>query len=237
VNKNNSGILIRGLKKSYGFLDVLNSIDLEFEEGEFATIFGPNGAGKTTLIKILSTLLRPDSGEIFINGIDLRKKVVEIRKLVGLISHEHYLYHNLTVEENMQFFGKLYEIKNLKETIELNLNKLGIYSKKDRLVRDLSNGMKQRASIARAVLHEPQVLLFDEPFVGLDYDGISLLSELLEESKKSRKNVIITTHDLNLGMKQCDTVIVLDKGTIKYKKPADSTKLPDFETEYKNLIS
>ena len=232
----NITIQVHGLNKSYGFLNVLNNIDLEFREGEFATFFGPNGAGKTTLIKILSTLIKPDSGEIYINGYNLKKEVQEIRKLVGFISHEHSLYHNLTVAENMKFFGELYGIKNLSETIALNLQKLGVYSKKDELVRNLSNGMKQRVSIARAILHGPEILLFDEPFVGLDYGGISLLMDIFKESKKNNKTIVITTHDLNLGLKHCDTVLMLDKGTVKYKKPMSDFKIDDFEDKYKTLI-
>ncbi|MGI9534697.1 MAG: heme ABC exporter ATP-binding protein CcmA [Thermodesulfobacteriota bacterium] len=235
--KNNISIRVQGLNKSYGFLKVLNNIDLDFYKGEFVTFFGPNGAGKTTLIKILSTLIKPDSGEIKINEFNLKKEVQEIRKVVGLISHENFLYHNLTVKENMKFFGELYGISNLSEIITSNLKKLDIYSKKDELVRNLSNGMKQRVSIARAILHGPEILLFDEPFVGLDYEGISLLMDLLNESKEKAKTVVITTHDLNLGLKHCDTVIVLDNGSIKYKKPACNLDLNDFEQEYKSLIS
>ena len=237
MNKVSSGIRVEGLKKSYGFLNVLKNIDIELVDGQFATIFGPNGAGKTTFIKILSTLVKPDSGEIYINGNNLKKEVSEVRRSVGLISHEPYLYHNLTVRENLEFFGKLYDIQNLSETITVNLKKLGIDKKRDSLVRDLSNGMKRRVSIARAILHDPKTLLFDEPFVGLDYEGISLLQDLLKESKEGNKNVILTTHDLNLGLTNCDTVIILDKGEIKYNKPAELAVLPEFENEYKNMIN
>ena len=237
MSDNNLGVRVDGLSKSFGFLRVLDNLEFKLREGEFATFFGPNGAGKTTFIKILSTLLKPDSGEVYVNGFNLKKEVREIRKSVGLISHEHFLYHNLTVYENMMFFGELYGINNLPETVSLKLKKLGVYSKKDELVRNLSNGMKQRVSIARAVLHGPEILLFDEPFVGLDYEGVSLLMDLLKESKESSKTVIITTHDLGLGLKHCDTVYILDRGIIKYKNPADGMTINDFENEYKSLIS
>ena len=237
MSDNNLSVRVDGLSKSFGFLRVLDNLELTLRKGEFATFFGPNGAGKTTFIKILSTLLKPDSGEVYVNGFNLKKEVHEIRKTVGLISHEHFLYHNLTVYENMRFFGELYGINDLPETVSLKLKKLGAYSKRDELVRNLSNGMKQRVSIARAVLHGPEILLFDEPFVGLDYEGISLLMDLLQEYKEENKTVIITTHDLGLGLKNCDTVYVLDRGIIKYKNPAEGMTINDFENEYKSLIS
>ena len=237
MSDNNLSVRVDGLSKSFGFLRVLDNLELTLRKGEFATFFGPNGAGKTTFIKILSTLLKPDSGEVYVKGFNLKKEVHEIRKTVGLISHEHFLYHNLTVYENMRFFGELYGINDLPETVSLKLKKLGAYSKRDELVRNLSNGMKQRVSIARAVLHGPEILLFDEPFVGLDYEGISLLMDLLQEYKEENKTVIITTHDLGLGLKNCDTVYVLDRGIIKYKNPAEGMTINDFENEYKSLIS
>ncbi len=224
-----TAVRVGGLTKFYGSSKVLNNVDLELKKGEFATFFGPNGAGKTTLIKILSTLVSPDKGEVYINGCNLKKEPREIRKVVGVVSHEHFLYHNLTVAENMRFFGELYGICDLSEKITFNLQKLGIYSKKKEFVRNLSNGMKQRVAIARSVLHEPLVLLFDEPFVGLDKEGISLLMDIFKEFKQDNKTVIITTHNARLGLKNCDTVFMLNKGSVEYTKPANEVAVGDVE--------
>ena len=185
---------------------------------------------------ILSTLIRADSGEINIKGLNPSKNLGEIRKKVGLISHEHFLYHNLTVAENMKFFGELYRVNDLPQKTENILKRLVIFSKKDELVRNLSNGMKQRVSIARAILHEPDIMLLDEPSVGLDYEGLALLSELILEYKNKDKTVVITTHDINLGLQNADTVYILDKGVIKSTRRSSELDVTAFENEYKNLI-
>lgn len=213
-----------GLSKSYGSLKILNAVDLELRRGEFSVFFGSNGAGKTTLIKILATLTQPSAGKVYVNGHSLKKKPQEIRKAVGIVSHEHFLYYDLTVEENLRFFGRLYEVCDLSEKIALSLKNLGIYAKRNKLVRDLSNGMKQRASIARAVLHEPEILLLDEPFSGLDSEGVSFLLGVLEKFKKSNKTAIVTTHNSDLGLRVCDTAFMLEQGRVKYKKPAGEVR-------------
>lgn len=213
-----------GLSKSYGSLKILNGVDLELRRGEFSVFFGPNGAGKTTLIKILATLTKPSAGKVYVNGHSLKKNPREIRKAVGIVSHEHFLYYDLTVEENLRFFGRLYEVCDLSEKIALSLKNLGIYIKRNKLVRDLSNGMKQRASIARAMLHEPDILLLDEPFSGLDSEGVSFLLSILEKLKKNNKTAIVTTHNSDLGLRVCDTAFMLDQGRVKYKKPVGEVR-------------
>jgi len=224
IKDDDIAVRICGLSKFYGSLKILNSVDLELYKGEFSVFFGPNGAGKTTLIKILATLIKPSAGKVYINGHSLKKEPQEIRRTVGIVSHEHFLYYDLTVEENLRFFGQLYRVCNLSEKIAFSLTNLGIYLKRNKLVRDLSNGMKQRASIARAILHEPDILLLDEPFSGLDNEGVSLLLKVLETFKKSNKMAIVTTHNSDLGLRICDTVLMLDQGKVKYKKPVDKVR-------------
>lgn len=225
INNDDTAIRICGLSKSYGSSKILNNMDLELQKRESVVFFGPNGAGKTTLIKILAALIKPDAGEVYINGRSLKKEPQEIRKTVGVVSHEHFLYYDLTVAENLRFFGKLYGVRKLYEKIDLNLQSLGIYFKRNELVRDLSNGMKQRVSIARAMLHEPDILMFDEPFSGLDNEGVSFLIDILEKSKKNNKTVIVTTHNSDLGLKICDAVFMLDQGKVRYKKPVSEVSL------------
>ena len=236
LNNNNSYINIENLSKSFGFKKVLDSINLQFNKGDFVTIFGPNGAGKTTLIRIISTIIKSDTGTIRISDYDIRKQVNDIRKIIGLLSHENFLYQNLTVSENLKFFGKLYNIGNLDESISFKLNKLGVYSKKNELIRNLSSGMKQRISIVRSIIHDPKIILLDEPFAGLDIEGSALLLELLKDFKNESKTAIVTTHDLKLGLYECSNVVVLNKGKIKMNEQIENINVQNFEETYKNLL-
>ncbi len=230
VKNDDTAVRVRGLSKSYGSSRILSDMDLELRKGESAVLFGPNGAGKTTLVKILAALIKPDAGEVYINGRSLKKEPQEIRRTVGVVSHEHFLYYDLTVAENLRFFGRLYGVEELSEKVDLSLQGLGIQFKKNELVRDLSNGMKQRASIARAMLHEPDVLMFDEPFAGLDNEGVSFLINVIERSRKNNKTVIVTTHNSDLGLKICDAVLMLDQGRVKYKIPAGEVSSDQLRT-------
>lgn len=236
MNNNKSYINIENLSKSFGFKKVLDSINLQFNKGDFVTIFGPNGAGKTTLVRIISTIIKSDTGTIRISDYDIRKQVNDIRKIIGLLSHENFLYQNLTVSENLKFFGKLYNIGNLDESISFKLNKLGVYSKKNELIRNLSSGMKQRISIVRSIIHDPKIILLDEPFAGLDIEGSALLLELLKDFKNASKTAIVTTHDLKLGLHECSNVVVLNKGKIKMNEQIENINVQNFEETYKNLL-
>lgn len=234
---NNSYIKIDTLSKSFGFKKVLDGINLQFEKGDFVTLFGPNGAGKTTLIRILSTIIKSDEGNISISDYDIKKNVLDIRKIIGLLSHENFLYQNLTVTENLKFFAKLYNVKNSEESISYKLNKIGIYSKRNELIRNLSSGMKQRISIVRSLVHEPEIILLDEPFVGLDIEGSEYLLELFGEFKKENKTALVTTHDLRLGLHECTKVVVINKGQIRFNEIIENVDVNSFESTYKSLIA
>jgi len=236
LNNNKSYINIENLSKSFGFKKVLDNINLQFNKGDFVTIFGPNGAGKTTLIRILSTIIKSDTGTITISDYHIRKQVTDIRKIIGLLSHESFLYQNLTVSENLKFFGKLYNLENLDESIPFKLNKLGVYSKRNELIRNLSNGIKQRISIVRSIIHDPKIILLDEPFVGLDIEGSTFLLELLNDFKNESKTAFVTTHDLKLGLHECSNVVVLNKGKIKMNERIENIDILNFEETYKKLL-
>jgi len=236
LNNNKSYINIENLSKSFGFKKVLDNINLQFNKGDFVTIFGPNGAGKTTLIRILSTIIKSDTGTITISDYHIRKQVTDIRKIIGLLSHESFLYQNLTVSENLKFFGKLYNLENLDESILFKLNKLGVYSKRNELIRNLSNGIKQRISIVRSIIHDPKIILLDEPFVGLDIEGSTFLLELLNDFKNESKTAFVTTHDLKLGLHECSNVVVLNKGKIKMNERIENIDILNFEETYKKLL-
>jgi len=233
----NSYIHIENLSKSFGFQKVLDSINLQFDKGDFVTLFGPNGAGKTTLIRILSTIIKCDEGNILISDFEIKKEVQSIRKIIGLLSHDNFLYQNLTVLENLRFFGKLYNISNAEESISCKLNEIGVYSKRNELIRNLSSGMKQRVSIVRSLVHDPEIIFLDEPFVGLDIKGSENLLEIFKDFKKENKTALVTTHDLRLGLHECTKVVVLNKGEIKINERIENIEIDQFEETYKSLIT
>lgn len=229
------GIEIKGLSRSFSYLTALNNLHLNVNKGEFLTLQGPNGAGKTTLLKILATLMKPTSGEVKIFGFDLVKDSNEIRKKISFLSHEKFLYDNLTAFENIKFFSTLYGIKNNESSsIEL-LKKVGIIDKKDELTRNLSSGMKQRLSIARAFVNDPEIILFDEPFTGLDYNGIEILRSMLFDLKSRGKTVVMATHNRSVGLEVANRLVLLDRGEIKLDKKCSDISIESLNEFYPSV--
>lgn len=202
----------------------MRNINLNIKKGEFFTIFGPNGAGKTTFIKILSTLINPTSGKVIIANYDIKEKPIEVRKIIGVISHETYLYHELTASENLRFFGKMYDVKDLESRIDELLKQVGLIDRKNDRIGTFSRGMKQRLSIARALIHDPQVLFLDEPYTGLDKHAISIFDKILKDIKTDDKTRILISHDLEKGISLCDRAVILTKGKIAYEYNKDELK-------------
>ena len=156
------------VSKAYGNISALRDINLKLEKGSFLAIFGPNGAGKTTLLKILSHLIKPNSGTVKINGILLHDEDGEIRKNIGVVSHNSFLYNNLTPYENLEFYGKMYDIPDLKNRIAEVIDEVGLTARMHDPVRTFSRGMTQRLSIARVLMPNPSIIYLDEPYTGLD---------------------------------------------------------------------
>ena len=172
-------IELRKLTKAFGSKVALRGVDLRVEAGESLVIFGPNGAGKSTLIRILSSLSRPTGGRVLIGGLDLATHADGIRRYLGVVSHAPLLYDSLTAEENLRFFAQLYGMKEPAPRIAEMLERVGLTARRNDLVRTFSRGMVQRLAIARALLHDPQVLLLDEPDTGLDPQAAEMLHGLL----------------------------------------------------------
>jgi len=210
-------IEVRGLSKSFGERLALRGIDLQIGRGEHVVIFGPNGAGKTTLVKILSTLLKPSSGSVWLDGINIRDKPAQIRRQISLVSHQTFLYDDLTVYENLKFYGRMYDVADLERRISEIISWLQLESRRDDRVGTLSHGLQQRASIARAVLHNPSILLLDEPEVGLDPHASTVIRDLLGSLNTGSRTVLITTHNLERGLDLGDRVIILDRGKVVYQ--------------------
>ncbi len=230
-------ILIKGLSKVFGNNVALKEINLEVKKGEFIALFGPNGAGKTTLIKTMSTLIAPTSGAVVIDGYDIREESIEVRKRIGVISHETYLYEDLTARENLQFYGRMYEVDDLEERVSNVISEVGLSLRSDDLVRTFSRGMKQRLSIARAVLHDPPTLLLDEPYTGLDPHAVATFDRILEKSGVSKKTVVMTTHMIGRGIEMCDRVAILRSGEIVYDAPREQIHdEEDFKSIYESCV-
>jgi ABC-2 type transport system ATP-binding protein/heme exporter protein A len=230
-------ISIEHLYKSFGNFSVLEDINFEVQQGDFVTIFGPNGAGKTTLIKILSTLITPTRGRVIVDGFDVRDKPLEVRRRIGVISHETYLYHELTAFENLQFYGRMYDVKNLEERIREVLEQVGLQYRRNDRVGTFSRGMKQRLSIARAILHKPQILLLDEPYTGLDQHASALFDELLQQLSGNTTQIMIS-HDIERGISLCNRALILNNGRIVHAALQEEIgSVENYRSVYERLVS
>lgn len=203
-----------GLRKDYGDRSVLRGVDLSIPWGQAAVLFGPNGAGKTTLLRILAGLSRPDDGDVSIAGLRVRRSGGRARTLVGIVGHQTLLYSDLTCRENLLFYAKLYGINRREARIDSVLAQLNLADRVDRRVRTLSHGMQKRLSVARAILHEPNVLLMDEPESGLDTDSVAALGDLLKDWSASGKSALLTTHSAEIGQAWADRVLTLERGRL-----------------------
>ena len=210
-----------GLRKDYGDRSVLRGVDVSVPWGQTAVLFGPNGAGKTTLLRILAGLSRPDAGEIQLAGLRMRRSGGRARTLVGFVGHQTLLYNDLTCRENLVFYAKLYGVDHPQTRIDNVLAQLNLADRADRRVRTLSHGMQKRLSVARAILHEPAVLLLDEPESGLDTDSVASLGELLTDWSASGKTALLTTHSTEIGRAWADRVFRLERGRLAEETPPD----------------
>ncbi len=209
-------IRVQGLEKSFGDWPVLWDLDLTVKWGELLVIFGANGVGKTTLLRVLSTQSKADAGAISVAGFNPRRNPQAIRRRVGVVAHQTFLYDGLTCRENLLHYGRLFGLEDCRTRADEALSRLGLSNRADRRVRTLSNGMQRRLSIARAILHQPQVLLLDEPEAGLDRESVESLHALLNEWTDGGSSVVMTTHDLDLGLSWAHRASVLAGGRIHF---------------------
>ena len=217
-----AAIRVTGLCKGYGERPVLWELALEVSWAECVVLYGANGTGKTTLLKVLSTQARADSGEVRINNIDVRSDAAAVRRILGVVFHRHMLYEDLTAEENLRFYGRLYGLQDIQDRIGEVLQRVGLEERAGQMVRSLSNGMQKRLAIARAILHQPSILLLDEPESGLDSQGLDMLGGLIREWKDGGRSVVMATHNLEKGKIWGDRAAVLARGKLQ---PAASGKV------------
>jgi heme exporter protein A len=207
-------IEVRKLVKRFGLKNVLRGLDFTVQPGEFVALLGPNGAGKTTFLRILASLSRPSLGEVKIAGYKLPNDAANVRRRLGVVSHMPLLYADLTAEENLQFYGRMYDLQNLDQRIDEVLDMIGLSNRRRDLVRTFSRGMQQRLAIGRAVIHDPDVMLFDEPYTGLDQDASSMLDDVLRTVAARGRTVVMTSHDLVRAEDLASRFDVLSRGVI-----------------------
>ena len=207
-------IKVRRLVKRFGLKTVLSGVDLDVQPGEFVALLGPNGAGKTTFLRILASLSHPSMGEVSVAGHRLPHQAAAVRARLGVVSHVPLLYGDLTAEENLQFYGRLYSIGDLSRRVSEVLAMIGLEARRRDLVRTFSRGMQQRLAIGRAVLHDPDVMLFDEPHTGLDQDASAMLDGVLRSVAAQGRTVLMTSHDLARSEALATRFDILSRGVI-----------------------
>jgi heme exporter protein A len=228
-------IEVRSLVKAFGLKPVLRGLNFSVQGGEFVALLGPNGAGKTTFLRILATLSKPKLGEVRVGGFQLPQQSAQVRRRLGVVSHQPLLYGDLTAEENLRFYARMYSIQNAAERIQTVLELVGLYPRRRDLVRSFSRGMQQRLAIGRAVLHEPEILLFDEPHTGLDQDAAAMLDEVLRTIAAGGRTVVMTSHDLLRAARLADRVDILSKGVIAASIPGGEVDPVELSELYRQV--
>ena len=223
---------VRGVEKTFGELCALRGIDLAVNRGECLVIFGPNGAGKTTLLKILATLMKPSAGSVRLDGVNIREKPAETRRKISLVGNQTFLYDNLTVYENLKFYGRMYDVAGLEDRISEVVSWVGLESRLHDRAGTLSRGLQQRASFARAVLHEPPILFLDEPDVGLDPRARAMVGEILESIGSGSRTVVMTTHNIEQGLALGDSVAIIHRGRVVFQSSRQELVKADFRQIY-----
>lgn len=228
ANSATTAIDIQGLSKAYGRTVALRNLNLQVPWGQVLTVLGPNGSGKTTLIKILATLSKPDEGSVKIAGWDLDKNGQWLRGMVGVVTHDSLLYNDLTGHENLKFAARMFAIDNADERVESVTQQLGVTTRLDQKVGALSHGWKKRISLARALLHDPPILLMDEPESGIDQQALTSLEYIVKDETRPSRTIILTTHNFERGLFLGNQIAILAKGRVAYHEP--TVRAPDPDT-------
>ena len=229
-------IEVSKLVKRFGLKTILRGLDFNVQPGEFVALLGPNGAGKTTFLRILASLSRPSLGIVKVAGYSLPHESAKVRARLGVVSHMPLLYPDLTAEENLQFYARMYGLARQSERITEVLNMVGLEHRRRDLVRTFSRGMQQRLAIGRAVLHDPEVVLFDEPYTGLDQDASEMLDEVLRSVAAKGRTVVMTSHDLARAEDLATRFDVLSRGVIAASATREDFKGSNLLDFYKRSL-
>ncbi len=219
---NNGPIIVtEKLTKSFGEIVAVNQLTLSVKRGEVFGLLGPNGAGKTTTVRMLAALLIPSGGTAHVAGFQVGEDDQDIRRKIGLLPESPGLYDSLSAEQNLAFFGSMYGVENIAEQIQKYLELLGLWNRRYEPVGTFSKGMRQKLAIARALIHEPDVLFLDEPTSGLDPQASRLVREFIEELKGEGRTIILTTHNLVEADRLCDRVAVISGHLLALDAPGE----------------
>ncbi len=213
------GIHLQGVTKAFGAQLALAGVDLEIPQGSYVAVMGANGAGKTTLLKTVAGLAVPTRGTVTVAGVDMRRAGPRLRALVGFVSHESMLYPDLTARENLTFHARLFGLRDPANAVERVAELFGVGRVLDRPVRGLSRGTRQRVTLARALIHDPAVLLLDEPYTGLDEAAAASLSETLEELNTPDRVLTVTLHDVARALSGPERLVALSGGRVVLDTP------------------
>ena len=230
-------IEVSGLTKRFGSQAALDGIAFRLGRGESLAVFGPNGAGKTTLTRILTSTLRSTAGTIRIEGHDPREDEIRTRRTLGLISHQTFLYDDLSARENLVFFGRIHGLGDPRLRADALLESVRLEDRADDPVRTFSRGMQQRLALARCLIHDPQIVFLDEPFTGLDPYAASLFRATLERLRADGRTILLVTHNLTEGLELSDRWMILARGRIVAEGVSAGTDRVAFERDYLHHVA
>jgi len=223
-------IIATDLVKAFGLRPILRGLTFTVRRGTLVSLLGLNGSGKTTLLRILAALSRPTSGTVMIGGWNLPKEAAAIRAQLGVVSHLPLLYDDLTAEENLRFFARLYNLEKPEQRVAEVLDQVGLGKRGKDLLRTFSRGMQQRLAIARATLHDPAILLLDEPYTGLDVGGANMLDDFIRLWKSTGRTIIMSSHDMEHAAQFSDYVLLIHQGKIALDGSMDA--IDDLPTRF-----
>ena len=230
-------IAVEKIDKTFGARWALRGVTFTITQGEIVALVGPNGAGKTTLLRIIGTLSRPNAGNIRIGKIPLAEHPNAARGAIGFVGHQTFMYDDLTGWVNLTFYARLYDLPNISTRVQQVAARVGIENRLSDVTRTLSRGLQQRLTIARMLLHEPAVLLLDEPYTGLDKVAADLLDQIMADAKKEGRAVLFSTHDLERGLAICDRAIIMKAGRVVHDlKRSEWNNLAGFMEIYAGVL-
>jgi len=232
------GVLLRvkKLHKHFGHFPALRGISFDVAAGDFISIVGPNGAGKSTLLRCVATLQRPTTGTITFRGRDIFAQTADIRRRLGYMSHTLFLYGELTGQENLDFYARLFGVPDHRSRGEDLLDQLGLYPYRHQPVRTYSRGMRQRLAIARVMLHGPDLFLLDEPFTGLDQHGGQSLLDLLQTLKAQGRTILMISHNLDRALEISTRLHIMVRGKIRDTSTIGPGEAPLFRERYLDVV-
>ncbi len=226
----------QGLTRKFAGVTALFGVDLRVQAGESVAVLGPNGAGKSTLLRLCATSLQPTAGVLRLFGKEMKESARAARQQIGFLSHQSFLYPDLTVAENLHFYAQMFAVSEARARVAELVDRVGLPGFANRPVRTLSKGLEQRCALARALLHAPRLLLLDEPFTGLDTEAAKMLSQTLRDEHARGTTVLMATHDLDRGAQLCGRALVLQRGRVCADLSITSATTSALESEYARVL-